>query len=52
MIYQVHLLIFLFAVVHVFYVWGTLMLTLYQVCAAINRRLSSDASNPARQAPL
>jgi hypothetical protein len=31
MIYQVHLLIFLFAVVHVFYVWGTLMLTLFQM---------------------
>jgi hypothetical protein len=31
MIYQVHLLIFLFAVIHVVYVAGTLFVTLFQV---------------------
>lgn len=35
MIYQVHLFIFLLAVTHVIYVFGTLMICLLQVSAGV-----------------
>jgi len=35
MIYQVHILIFLFATIHVIYVAGTLLVTLFQVRAVV-----------------